>query len=1529
MTSTPLPIIARLRPYLRIIEAIAWIGWASFTAFSLWGPVNPDHRMWLVAYNFAAGLYTLFLFHYLIDRFGTHPVFYFAQMTYGVIVCALSVWLTDGLNGTLDAFMALLVVGGAVVGGRRLGLYTATLAMAATLVLDLRRFDPSELILSTILRGGVFGALALMVHTGMEYMAAQGQRAVELTLQAARQTARQLAQMQALHAMSVAVGSSLDLPVVLNLALAKATEVLRLDAGLIVLANVDTQNIETAAHHGLSERLSAQTGRFKLRIGEGLIGAVMTDGRPVCTDDLAHAPRLRLTNFPSEGFRSFIGIPLKNGAQSFGALIMLSREALLPDASDLEFLGAIGEQLGLAIQHARSYSAEYAQRRLAESFSRIAQAIGEGRDLPWALDVVLAELQTVVPYGAAAVLVRESDALAAKSSRGRTVESANTLGHAIVTPAVWRDLERGEPVTAGDVALDPLSGIRAWVCEPLTRPDGLAGALLVDFPEPRAFTADELQLLVAFARQATTAIDRAQLVARADRRLQQLAALNLVGQAVSSALELPRVLQTAYEQVLSLTGNRDFYVALYDEAADEVRFPLYYEHGNLIQRESRHNSNGLTEHVIHQRRAVLINDDLSEYGRRNNVTVLGTPAQSWLGVPLLKGARIIGAMAVQDYERAGAYDSEDVELLQTLAGQLSVAIDNAQFYESVRRNLAETEALFAFAQRARETSDMAAIAEAAVAAALAVMPVDDAILHLSDGDPPVLTPLSAFVNGHAYSAAESRRPVEDMLGAPAIGGVTGWVLTHRQAQRIGDVRRDSRFVGNLDMRSELCMPIIRRDQVLGVFNVECAALDAYDARHERFMQTLAGHLAVAIESARLAEAERQRARELAGQYEISQAFGALGSTRATYAEVTRRIAQVFGVQSAVILLYDDETKRMRAQEPAYGASPELLADAHYLMNEFSRAVWDPYHEPVWIVNDVEGATASVRRLASRFDARQWLAAAMFGQGGLIGALYIFKRIVPGQFTARDGQLMVVLARQAALAIENARLIDTERRSRMQLALVNQIDRLAGSSLDLDPLMRDLVRRIREAWRYPGVSIFYAEGDELVQGASDAAWDAPPGYRQPISQGTLGWVARHRQPRLVNDVTRAKEFVDPAGIGMRSELIVPLIARDELVGVLALAGDQPNEFDGADLAAMQTIADQVAQAIFNARLYQTERRRANQIATVSQLGREITSMLNLSDLLNRSVQLVCTQFQFARVRIFLADFEKDIAWVAAAAGQDKLSSPSTLPIRSLAAAARAINEQRPFHDETDPRAGVLLAVPIHSAERTLGALEVQARSSIRFGADDEAIVQTLADQLAVAISNAELHMAVERQARTDSLTGVFNHSHFLERLQDALSAAVAGRASLSLIMLDIDYFKQYNDKYGHVMGDRVLGTIVQAIRRNIKQGDIVGRWGGEEFGIGLPGANAGQALRVAGRIRATLAGMPLADERGRDIPKPTISQGLAVYPDHGQTLEELVDLSDRMLYEAKSRGRDQVILYSPDSSGIQIRLPIQEDSDEQA
>jgi diguanylate cyclase (GGDEF)-like protein len=216
----------------------------------------------------------------------------------------------------------------------------------------------------------------------------------------------------------------------------------------------------------------------------------------------------------------------------------------------------------------------------------------------------------------------------------------------------------------------------------------------------------------------------------------------------------------------------------------------------------------------------------------------------------------------------------------------------------------------------------------------------------------------------------------------------------------------------------------------------------------------------------------------------------------------------------------------------------------------------------------------------------------------------------------------------------------------------------------------------------------------------------------------------------------------------------------------------------------------------------------------------------------------------------------------------------------------------------------MGVPMHGAQVD-GIMAIGSYHPNAFDRSDMELLSTIAQRAALALDNTYHHALVAQEARLDSLTRVFNHGYFINQLNEQAEICLALNQPLSLIMLDIDHFKQCNDSFGHLVGDEILVRLCDIIRSHIKNTDAVGRWGGEEFAIALPNTDGAQAGLVAQRIQKTLETLIIQKNDQLTIPVPTVSMGIAVFPFEIKDATKLIDLADRRLYVAKERGRDQI------------------------
>lgn len=206
---------------------------------------------------------------------------------------------------------------------------------------------------------------------------------------------------------------------------------------------------------------------------------------------------------------------------------------------------------------------------------------------------------------------------------------------------------------------------------------------------------------------------------------------------------------------------------------------------------------------------------------------------------------------------------------------------------------------------------------------------------------------------------------------------------------------------------------------------------------------------------------------------------------------------------------------------------------------------------------------------------------------------------------------------------------------------------------------------------------------------------------------------------------------------------------------------------------------------------------------------------------------------------------------------------------------------------------------------MGAVVAANAPSVGFADSDAQLLRSLAGELALIVERVELLDQLREQALRDSLTQLYNHGYLLERLAEEVERGRRFGRPVAFLMLDIDSFKQFNDRYGHPVGDAILRALASVLVHEMRQVDVVGRYGGEEFGIILPDTDGTGAFRAAERIHAAVSrlGLPEAAQRER----LTVSQGIATYPDDAASASDLVDLADRALLTAKRRGKNQTYL----------------------
>jgi diguanylate cyclase (GGDEF)-like protein len=402
------------------------------------------------------------------------------------------------------------------------------------------------------------------------------------------------------------------------------------------------------------------------------------------------------------------------------------------------------------------------------------------------------------------------------------------------------------------------------------------------------------------------------------------------------------------------------------------------------------------------------------------------------------------------------------------------------------------------------------------------------------------------------------------------------------------------------------------------------------------------------------------------------------------------------------------------------------------------------------------------------------------------------------------------------------------------------------------------------------------------------------------------VVRTRSPLVVSvdwrGAARGSENV-AGGPRKRSWCGVHIALSDGTAGVLAMV-DYHSAITEKELELFQVVANEATKAFENARTFQRERERASSLGLLNELGQKAALVVNPKDLLPDICQQAQTAFGYELAHIDILHWDRRELVVEAEAGYggellgrrialgEGLAGAAAETGESLVADFLA-TEAKYVPLQPGIRSGV--SVPLKIQNQILGVFSLESRREHAFSSQDVLTTRALADQLAIALHNARTYQAAFEQAITDGLTGLKTHRYFMEAVEREWRRSTRSGQEFSVIMLDLDQFKEVNDRYGHRQGDRVLRAVADVLSETVRQSSVVARYGGDEFSILMPEATAAQAGTLAERMRAKIESDPLLKTHG-----VTASFGIGTFPVHGPTNEEVIRMADASMYLAKNQ-----------------------------
>lgn len=472
-----------------------------------------------------------------------------------------------------------------------------------------------------------------------------------------------------------------------------------------------------------------------------------------------------------------------------------------------------------------------------------------------------------------------------------------------------------------------------------------------------------------------------------------------------------------------------------------------------------------------------------------------------------------------------------------------------------------------------------------------------------------------------------------------------------------------------------------------------------------------------------------------------------------------------------------------------------------------------------------------------------------------------------------------------------------------------------STFDLDEVLRRILSILHDYFQLPHGSVLLLDSttNRLVVRSHLDTGENRGKKELVLGEGLVGTAAKLKRVIYVPDVTRDARYI-PAIPSTRSELAIPLMLRDEVVGVLDCQSDKLDFFDKETVDLLTLFSTQASVAIQNAQLQALERRRTAQLEAINMIARQATATTEISELLNRVSVLILKNFPADHVALVMR--EGNALVLRHQAGTltpqfhegDRISEESAcmeaLRLNAPVVLGEVANAAQYVSGFPETRSELIL--PLMSFGKGIGVLTLESAHPNAYQASDVKALESVADICAAAIQNAEYFEQIKQLAYRDGLTGVFNRRYFENRILEELERARRYRSPLSVAMIDIDGFKRSNDEFGHLLGDEILKQASRIFVEHTRKSDIVCRFGGDEFAIILPQTNAQSAANAAEKLRQTISSWDFPG-----VPRPvTVSTGIAEFPMAGETRDDLIKNADSALYEAKQQGRNRVVVHSP-------------------
>lgn len=675
-------------------------------------------------------------------------------------------------------------------------------------------------------------------------------------------------------------------------------------------------------------------------------------------------------------------------------------------------------------------------------------------------------------------------------------------------------------------------------------------------------------------------------------------AIYRISQAVVTTASLEELFQSIHNTLAELMPVENFYIALYDPTNDLLSFPYYVDLYDQPPPPAKP-EHGLTEYVLRTGKPLWAPEAVfQQLVEQGEVEVVGSDSIDWIGVPLKQEERVTGVMVAQSYAEGVLYNQDDLDLMEFVSTQVAVSIERKKAEDALRvsledtRQYAERMALLNRVARAVSTTlNLDDLLEIVYHEIINTVPADSFFVALYDRQTDQLE-FRIRVDGDVQEGP-SVRPLGNAL--------TAQVVHNRKHLLIRDYEQEKEHLPamtlwgtGLPSRSWLGVPMQLGEDVVGVISVQSYSPNAFGEREQEFLSTIADTVAIAIENARLYEAEKRRTARLTQIVELGIDLASVRHESEVLDTLVKRVAEVMDSATCTVMLIDTQTN-----EAVLTAQTGLPSNANNMRIPLTLPAIRRLlktGEPL-ILADIDKQEPAMREILIRPDIKSFFAYPMVRGGQVIGVLTL-SNVLPYHPSAEEVSSCHLLAERAAASLENARLFEKTEHHLQQVQALRTIDAAIASSFDLRSILNIILVQIINQLGVDAADVLllnphnyafeYSVGKGFLTNAIEKS-------RFLLGEGVIGHQIMERRTihipdlnAVINNFMRADIFKNE---GFATYSAVPLIAKGEVKGVLEVYQRTQSEKGSDWVEFLETLAGQVTIAIDNSQLF-TNLQRSN-------------------------------------------------------------------------------------------------------------------------------------------------------------------------------------------------------------------------------------------------------------------------------------------------------------------------------------------------